>query len=214
MIRALKKFLSMFKPSEGFNGFNLNLGCPSPQVIGIGLGCAMIKRVSKAKRLIQILKSEGYSVSIKMRLGLNKYERGKKTYLNLINEVDADFFIVHARDGSQTYADPSDFNVYEEGVNTGKTIIANGDIKTKEHIEFLKSVGVSGAMIGRAAIVDPTIFGKLKNKKKLPSLEEVKGEYINLSEKYGSPVMHSKRVLKFIGSDSSGIRSLIENNPE
>ena len=46
----LAKFLEMFKPFDGFIGFNLNLGCPDPQVVSLGYGCTMIKNFSKVKR--------------------------------------------------------------------------------------------------------------------------------------------------------------------
>src|SRR3989344_2185320 len=180
----LKKFLGMFEKQLGFDGFNLNLGCPAPNFVNHGVGCAMIKRVSKTKKLVNIIKEKGFPVSVKIRLGLNKYEKEKKAYLNLIDAVDADFFVVHARHGQQTYAEPADFSVYEECVKTGKTIIANGDIKTKEQIDFLKGVGVRGAMIGRTAVNDPTIFARLKGIKHI-SKEEMIAEFNNLSEKYG-----------------------------
>lgn len=41
----LEKFLKTFKPVNGFKGFNLNLSCPSPNVMQQGRGCAMVKRV-------------------------------------------------------------------------------------------------------------------------------------------------------------------------
>ncbi len=158
----LEKFLLNFKPEQGFLGFNLNLGCPSPNMIQKGFGSALIKRISKVKKLIDIVKKYGYPVSIKLRLGLNKYEKDRKVYLNLIKEVDCDFFIVHARHGSENYENSADFSVYEECVKTNKVIIANGDIKNKEQIEYLKSIGVKGVMIGRSAIANPNIFNELK----------------------------------------------------
>ena len=155
------KFLKKFVPQEGFLGFNLNLGCPSPDMIKTGAGCALIKRINKVKILVETIRSFGYGVSIKLRLGLNQFEKDKKTYLNLIKEVDADFFIVHARHGKETYDNKSDFDVYKECVKTNKVIIANGDIKNRDQINYLKSLGVKGAMIGRAAVVNPLIFKKL-----------------------------------------------------
>lgn len=160
----LEKFLQFFKPEQGFLGFNLNLGCPSPDMIKRGLGCALIKRITKVQKLVQTIRNHNYPVSIKLRLGLNQFEKDKKIYLNLIKEVDADFFIVHARHGKDNYKNPADFSVYKECVATNKIIIANGDIKTKEQIEFLKSIGVKGAMIGYAAIKNPAIFKELKLK--------------------------------------------------
>ncbi len=161
--KELDKFLQKFKPPQGFLGFNLNLGCPSSKMVQKGLGCALIKRISKVKKMVQIIKKYDYSASIKLRLGMNKFEKEKKTYLNLIKEVNADFFIVHARHGKETNKNPADFSVYKECVQTKKIIIANGDIKTKEQIRFLKSIGIKGAMIGRAAIDNPDIFKKIKS---------------------------------------------------
>ena len=159
---ALKKFLQQFEPPKGFLGFNLNLGCPSDDIIRNGLGCALIKRVSKVKKLVQIIRDYNYPVSIKLRLGMNQFEKEKKVYLNLIKEVDADFFIVHAKHGRENSDDPTDFTIYQECVNTNKIIIANGGIKTKEQIQYLKSIGIKGAMIGRAALKNPDIFNDLK----------------------------------------------------
>ena len=46
-----KRFLNMFEPSRGFKGFNLNLGCPDPKVIRLGQGCAMVRRISKTRKI-------------------------------------------------------------------------------------------------------------------------------------------------------------------
>jgi tRNA-dihydrouridine synthase len=161
--KDLEKYLEKFTPQEGFLGFNFNLGCPSKNMIKRGLGCALIKRVNKVKTMVQVVRDHGYGVSIKMRLGLNQYEKERKVYLNLIKEVDADFFIIHARHGNERDRNPADFSIYKECVATGKVIIANGDITTKEQVKQLKAIGIRGAMIGRGAMEDPAIFSKLKS---------------------------------------------------
>lgn len=201
----LKKFLKLFKPHQGFEGFNFNLGCPSPQVIKLGQGCAMIKRISKTKKLVNIIHDYGYNCSIKMRLGMNKFEKEKKIYLNLIDAVDADFFIVHARYGAQTYKEEPDYSVYEECVKTGKKIIANGNINTKEQVEYFKKINVNGIMIGRKAVNNPAIFNELKGLKS-PNLETIKKEYLELAEKYNAPFKYRKNVLKHLGEKDEEYR--------
>src|SRR3989339_938712 len=191
---SLKKFLSGFKPQKGFKGFNLNLGCPDPRFVNEGLGCALVKRVSKVARIIDMIKSHGYSASIKMRLGLNKYEKDNKAYLNLINNVDADFFIVHARHGKQTYKDKADWKVFPECVRTKKVIIANGDIRTKEDVDKMKKYGCRGVMIGRAAVANPLIFAELKGMA-TPSLDKVKAEYDALLTEREAKPEYRKNVL-------------------
>lgn len=174
-IEDLKRYLTTFSPppgtlhllvklniTTGFEGFNLNMGCPSPDVIKAGLGCASIKRVSKTQQIVDVFREFGHPISIKMRLGMNSYEAEHKAYLNLISKVDADFFVVHARNGKQKYGEKADFSVYPACVDTGKIIIANGDITTPEHIEYLRSIGVRGAMLGRGACWDPSVFQELQ----------------------------------------------------
>ena len=160
--KALEKFLSMFEVSEGFKGFNLNLSCPAEKYVNNGMGAAMIKRISKVQKLVSIIKSKGYGVSIKLRLGLNAFEKEKKVYLNLINALDVDFFVVHARHAKENYTSRADWSIFEECVKTGKKIVANGDIKKKEDVEFFKKLGCYGVMIGRSAIKNSKIFNNLK----------------------------------------------------
>ena len=161
-IGEYEKFLSSFEPKGGFRGFNLNLGCSSPEFIRQGVGAMMVKRVSRVSEIVKLIVDAGFECSIKMRLGMNNYEKEKGAYLNLIEKVDASFFIVHARTAKQTLDDPADFSVYSKCVSTGKLIVANGDIKTKTQINELKDGGLFGAMIGRAAIGNPGVFGKLQ----------------------------------------------------
>ncbi len=190
-----KKFLSMFQPSKGFEGFNLNLGCPNPKVVNIGQGCAMIRRISKTRKIVSIFRDYGFKISVKMRLGINKRDKENKIYLNLLNAVDADFFVVHARHGQQSYKEPSYFNAYEECVKTGRTIIANGDIRAKEQIEYLKGNGLKGAMIGRAAIIEPSIFNRLKGIPS-PPLDIIFKDYQLLSDRFNEPFRYRKNIFK------------------
>ncbi len=197
-----KKFLSDFEPKKGFLGFNLNLGCPSPRIIALGQGCAMVRRISKVKKLAAIIRDAGYGFSVKMRLGLNKQDKDNRVYLNLIDAVDADYFVVHARYGSQTYAEPADHSVFEKCVAFGKTIIANGDIKSLEQVELLKNAGVKGAMIGRAAVREPWIFARLKGLD-FPSADEVSKQYMSLAKKFDEPFRYQKNFLKHFSRDTS-----------
>lgn len=196
--QRLKRFLTEYDPPEQFQGINFNLGCPSPQITGHGLGCAMIKRIAKTQKLVKIVQDRGIPCSIKMRLGLNKFEKEKKIYLNLIDAVPADFFVVHARVGAQTYEEPADYSVFPECVALGKPIIANGDIHTTAQVDQLKAMGVQGVMIGRAAVRDPAIFNRLKGLP-APDAQQLIAEYTALAEKLNSRFKYRDNVLKRLG---------------
>jgi len=181
MEHELQAFLDTFEPKNGFRGINFNLGCPSPNFIKEGLGCVLIKRVSKVKRLVDMVKNKGYPCSVKLRLGANQFEKDMKVYLNLIKGVDADFFIVHARHGKQHYEAKPDYNAYPECVATGKNIIANGNIDSREKVALLKSMGVKGVMIGRSGVKNPSIFNYLKGRQFTDS-SILKQEYLELEK--------------------------------
>lgn len=161
-ISEYERFLAGFEATKGFRGFNLNLGCSSPEFIRQGIGAAMVKRISRVDEIAKLIGRSGFECSIKLRLGLDAYEKEKGAYLNLIERVDASFFVVHARTAEQTLDDRADFSVYAKCVDTGKRIVANGDVRTKKQAAELKTSGLFGAMIGRAAIGNPEIFHELQ----------------------------------------------------
>ncbi len=161
----LHRFLSDFTPSDGFMGFNLNLNCPSKDVIRQGKGAAMVKRASKTARLVSLIRNHGHPVSVKIRLGLNRFEKDNKVYLNNLGGVDPDFFVVHAMHAAQSSGEKEDYSVYPECVEAarGIPVIANGGIETSETVQSLVEMGVDGVMMGRPAMGNPAIFDLMKN---------------------------------------------------
>ena len=198
---SLQKFVALF-PSYKIKplGFNLNLGCPSPNVIIQGGGAALIKRISRMQELVKILKQLGLPVTIKMRLGLNQYEKERKVYLNLIREVDVDAFIIHARHARQESSEPADWSIFEECVSTGKKIIANGDISKPEDLLFFEKLGITEVMLARSAVRNPSIFNLLKGKGS-KSLDQLKAEYEQLCLKYPNHPKYKQNVLKYLGRE-------------
>ena len=102
---SLREFLQAFEPRlETFAGFNLNLGCPSPQMMSLGLGAQAIKRIAKTQRHVEQLnefiqrrcsgpewkqRSIGLpTVSLKMRLGANEREKKMGAHINLIKALN------------------------------------------------------------------------------------------------------------------------------
>lgn len=204
----LERFLAGFTPFPGFEGFNLNLSCPSPEVIRRGKGAAMIKRASKTQRLVSAIKNHGYAASLKIRLGTNVHEKAQKVYLNAIGGVDADFFVVHAKTATQGSAEPDDYSVFPECVEaaSGRPVVANGGIDSAEKVRQLREMGVAGVMIGRAALSHPAIFDELRNAlglnapaKTVPGIEELKAEYSSLHAQLGGRETYHENFLNVIG---------------
>ncbi len=162
-LNSIQEFVKQF-PSYNINPtqININASCPSPDVIRTGAGAALMKRTQRLNEMISCLQRLDLPVTVKMRLGLNEFEKKNKVYLNTLKTVDADAFIIHAKHARQESQEKSDWNVFEECIATGKHIVANGDISTKEHVDYFKKLGLKEVMIGRAAIKNPKIFRMLK----------------------------------------------------
>ena len=204
----LDRFLSDFKPFPGFMGFNLNLNCPSKDVIRQGKGAAMVKRGAKTARLVSLIRDHGHPVSVKIRLGLNRFEKDKKLYLNSLGGVDPDFFVVHAKHAAQGSGEKEDYSVYPECVEAarGIPVIANGGIETPETVRALMEMGVGGVMMGRPAMGNPAIFDYLKNGlgvndplKPVPTTDDLRREYDDIYEAIGGSEKYRSRFLKVVG---------------
>ena len=204
----LDRFLSGFKPFDGFMGFNLNLSCPSKYVIREGKGAAMVKRAAKTARLVSTIRDHGHPVSVKIRLGLNQYEKDNKLYLNNLGGVDPDFFVVHAKHAAQTSDEKEDNSVYTECVEAarGIPVIANGGIETPEMVQSLVEMGVGGVMMGRPAMGNPAIFDLMKNElgvnnppKPVPTTDDLTREYDDIYEAVGGSEVYRSRFLKVVG---------------
>jgi tRNA-dihydrouridine synthase B len=201
----LERFVSGFEPPPGFMGFNLNLSCPSPDVIRRGKGAAMVKRAAKTSRLASVIRGHGYPVSLKLRLGTNAHEKAGKVYLNALGGVEADFYVVHAKTAAQGSAEPEDPSVYPECVEAagGRPVIANGGIDSAEKVEALRVMGLGGVMIGRAALRDPAVFDALRNRlglnsppRPVPGADGLMREYAALRVSLGGDQVHAENLLR------------------
>jgi tRNA-dihydrouridine synthase len=191
--KKLDRYLSSFKLFKGFKGFNLNLSCPSRNVIKQGKGAAMVKRAKKTQKLVSTIRDYDFPVSIKIRLGLNQFEKDNKLYLNNLGGVDPDFFIVHSKHAGQTSRESEDDSVYEECVQAarGIPVIANGGIDSSNKVNMLKDQGLNGVMIGRPALNNPVIFNTIKNElginsppKPVPGISALKEEYQSIHKEH------------------------------
>ena len=204
----LDRFLSGFKPFDGFRGFNLNLNCPSKDVIRQGKGAAMVKRAAKTARLVSLIRDHGHPISVKIRLGLNRFEKENKLYLNNLGGVDPDFFVVHSKHAAQSSVEKEDYSVYPECVEAarGIPVIVNGGIETPEIVRSLVEMGVGGVMMGRPALGNPAIFDLMKNElgvndtaRPVPTIDGLKKEYIDICEVIGGSKEYRSRFLKIVG---------------
>ena len=81
----------------GFDGIDINMGCPDKSVEKGGAGAALIKKHSACKELIRAAKegAGGLPVSVKTRVGYNKVEI--ETWIPALLEEGIAALTIHAR---------------------------------------------------------------------------------------------------------------------
>jgi len=153
----------------GFDGIDINMGCPDRAVEKQGAGSALIKNPKLAKEIIRACK-EGAGklpVSVKTRIGYNKSEL--ETWIPALLEEDIAVLTVHARTRKELSDLPAKWEFVKRAVEIRdkmkvKTlIIGNGDVKDLDGArKKAKETGCDGVMIGRAIFGNPFLFSDQK----------------------------------------------------
>lgn len=153
----------------GFDGIDINMGCPDKTVEKQGAGALLLKDVEKAKTLVRAAKSgsNGLPVSIKIRIGYNK--PNLDVWLPEILKESLAVITVHARTRKEMSKAPADWSMIKRAVEirdaSGQEtlILGNGDVRDlKEAMARVSETGCDGVMLGRAIFGNPFLFSKKK----------------------------------------------------
>ena len=154
--------------SKNADVIDLNFGCPAPKVTKTCAGAAMMadpdNLVSMVKRCME---ASEVPISVKMRLGTGQDAITVLEIAERCAQLGVLRICVHGRTLAQKYRGVADWDMIRQVVGVaqphGVPVIANGDIvDAKSATRCLEVTGASGLMIGRGAIGDPCIFGRIK----------------------------------------------------
>jgi len=176
----------------GFDGIDINMGCPDKSIEKQGAGAAMMKNMKVSGEIIKAAKDgikdakKNIPVSVKTRIGYNKNQINEWIPFLLSQNIEA--LTIHARTRKEMSLVPARWEHVKEVVDIRnkmglKTkIIGNGDVESLEQGRKLaKETGCDGIMIGRAIFGNPWLFSE-----KTPTTKEklkVLVEHTKLFEK-------------------------------
>jgi len=145
------------KTQKSFNIIDINMGCPSPNIIKQGAGSALLKRKAKIKEIIQLLVNNlEKPVTAKIRLGFSKIH--VLEIAKVIEQAGASAITIHARTALQKSTGKAQWDLIKQVKQQSSVpIIGNGDVFTPEDAEKMLKIA-DYAMLGRAAIRNPGIF--------------------------------------------------------
>lgn len=158
----------------GFDGVDINMGCPDQSVVKQGAGACLMKTPKLARELIAAAK-EGANklpVSVKTRLGFNKDDL--EEWLPELLKAEPAHITVHARTKKEMSKVPARWERVKRAVEIRNElaskvlILGNGDLKDlADARRKVEESGADGAMLGRAIFGNPWLFSE-----KIPTLTE------------------------------------------
>jgi nifR3 family TIM-barrel protein len=195
----------------GFDGVDINMGCPHDGVVKSCAGSDLIKDPQRAKEIITELKrgikdaGSDIPVSVKTRIGYNKNEM--ETWLPAILEAGVSALTVHLRTRKEMSAVPAHWELMPRIVELRNkyapetVLLGNGDVKDLvDARQKVLDTGCDGVMLGRAIFGNPWLFREAE--KPRPSVASGEGglPYIpTTEEKLRVAVEHTKLFMEILG---------------
>lgn len=187
----------------GFDGIDINMGCPDRAVVKIGACSALINNQPLAKEIIVATKegAKNLPVSVKTRLGLKETITEKWIVFLLEHKLDA--ITIHGRTSKQMSDVPANWQEITKAINIRNKIspdtllIGNGDVKNYNHgIELANKYMLDGAMIATGMLENPWAFDKNNKPRNLQDNIDVLIRHLNLY-KNKSNAKHYDVIKKF-----------------
>jgi nifR3 family TIM-barrel protein len=154
----------------GFDGVDINMGCPDRSIEKQGCGAAMIKTPEVAREIIRAAKRgarhgqpDGIPVSVKTRLGYNQDE--VETWIPTLLEEAPAALSIHGRTRKELSKVPAKWDriarvrEIRDEMNSDTVVLGNGDVLSlNDARNKIAATGVDGVMVGRALFGNPWFF--------------------------------------------------------
>lgn len=163
----------------GFDGVDINMGCPDKSVEKQGAGANLIKDPKRAREIIRAAKrgAGDMPVSIKTRIGYNKNE--VDTWIPELLAEEPAALTVHLRTRKEMSKVDAHWDLMPEVValakGTNTRILGNGDaISLEDARKKAEESGADGVMIGRGIFGNPWCFNPDVKKENIPLAEQLR----------------------------------------
>lgn len=204
--------MSIGMAEMGFQGIDINMGCPVPNVTQNGKGSGLIRRPEVAAELIQAAKAGGLPVSVKTRLGFSDLDEWKD-WLTHILKQDVVNLSIHLRTRDEMSKVDAHWELIPEikklrdEVAPDTLLTINGDIPDRQTgLKLAEQYGVDGVMIGRGIFHNPFAFEKEPKEHSSKELLDLLRLHLDLLDQYSElelrPFTAIHRFLRSMSKDS------------
>ncbi|TVR72452.1 MAG: tRNA-dihydrouridine synthase family protein [Spirochaetaceae bacterium] len=162
----------------GFDGVDINMGCPAWKIRKAGACSALIGNRRLAAELIAACREgSDLPISVKTRIGITVPET--ESWCRFLLEQEVEAITLHPRVADQMSEGWADWREVRrvvdlrDRIGVPTAIIGNGDVCSLEHaLRLVEQTGVEGVMIGRGIFYDPLLFARVGDTPP-PSWEEI-----------------------------------------
>ncbi len=148
----------------GFDGVDINMGCPDRGVMKQGAGIALAKNPALAREIIAALRegAGGLPVAVKTRLGLYRTDE-MESWIPEVLAAQPDVLIIHGRTMQEASKVPAHWDligrIAQMCHDAGVLCVGNGDVMSRaQGIALAEQYGVDGIMVGRGIFHNPWLF--------------------------------------------------------
>jgi nifR3 family TIM-barrel protein len=164
----------------GFDGIDINMGCPDRSIEKQGAGAAMMKHPEDAPAIIRAAQESGLPVSVKTRMGYTRDEMD--TWVRTLLAEKPVALTMHLRTRKEMSLVPAHWEeahripALRDRYSPDTLVLGNGDVKSiAEAKEKAMAAGLDGVMIGRGIFGNPWVFagrdpGDIPAREKLEAL--------------------------------------------
>lgn len=149
----------------GFDGIDINMGCPERTVVKNGCCSALILNPQKAADIIKATRegAGALPVSVKTRIGFSTIQT--EEWIGFLLKQRLDALTIHFRTQKEMSLVPAHWSEAEkvatlrDRIAPQTMVIGNGDVETKvQGKKLAKKYSLDGIMIGRGVFHNPYVF--------------------------------------------------------
>ncbi|MCX5976300.1 MAG: tRNA-dihydrouridine synthase family protein [Coprothermobacterota bacterium] len=144
----------------GFDGLDLNFGCPEKKILRVGAGAALMADLNKAEAVVgAVRRSVKLMLTMKIRLGWEN----QRTFLQfgrMAEDLGLDAVILHPRTVAQGFSGQADWDAVGQLKHAMDIpVVASGDVRDGEsYRQLITRTGCDSVLIGRSALRRPWVF--------------------------------------------------------
>jgi len=199
----LSKSAQVLQENVDMDFLDLNLGCPLDQIYKQGAGSGLLLRSKKLEVCLKSMRTVlDVPLTLKTRSGVNKDQNVVHDLIPMFKDSGVSLITIHGRSRDQRYTKLADWNYVNECAKIASPVqvFSSGDIMSYEdYIDSKQQFpDITGAMIGRGALIKPWIFKEIKENRHWDISSNERLEILKRFVKYG---------LEHWGSDTRGVET-------